>query len=205
MTGVPVAFITLMDKEIQWITVKHGYPVEQMPRSTSFCTHTIEQNEVMEVADAHSDSRFTQNPLVINPPSVKYYAGISLKCVEGYNVGTLCVMDIESHKLSNEQMESLKALSRQVTSIIELNHSIDTLKKSVTQIEERNLALKKIAQVQSHDIRGPLTAVMGVMSLLKEEEYAHNKEYMIHLETAFNNLDQKIRSIVDISSSAHAM
>ncbi len=47
ITGVPVAFITLMDKDIQWISVKHGYPVDQMPRSTSFCTHTIEQDEVM--------------------------------------------------------------------------------------------------------------------------------------------------------------
>lgn len=205
MTGVPVAFITLIDKEIQWITVKYGYPVDQMPRSTSFCTKTIEQDDVMVVPDAFIDPRFANNPLVFNSPSVKYYAGIALKCAEGHNVGTLCVMDIESHSLSNNQLDSLKALSRQVTNIIELNHSIDTLRKSVEQIEERNRALKKIAQVQSHDIRGPLTSVMGVMNLLKEEGNTNNKEYLKHLETAVNNLDNKIRSIVDMSSTAHAM
>jgi len=89
ITGVPVAFITLLDKEIQWITVKHGYEVEQMPRSTSFCTHTIEQDDIMVVPDALHDDRFKDSPLVTYPHSVKYYAGISLKSAEGHNVGTL--------------------------------------------------------------------------------------------------------------------
>ncbi len=205
ITGVPVAFITLLDKEVQWVTVKHGFPVEQMPRATSFCTHTIEQEEVMVVPDATTDNRFTNNPLVAHPPSVKYYAGISLKNGDGYNVGTLCVMDVETHHLTNEQLQSLKALSRQVTIIMELNLSVDHLRKSVEQIEERNKALKKIAQVQSHDIREPLTSVMGVMNLIKEENYPNNREYFKYLETAVKRLDEKICSIVKISSTAHLM
>ncbi|MGI8635088.1 MAG: GAF domain-containing protein [Segetibacter sp.] len=205
ITGVPVAFITLLDKEVQWVTVKHGFPVEQMPRATSFCTHTIEQEEVMVVPDATTDNRFTNNPLVAHPPSVKYYAGISLKNGDGYNVGTLCVMDVETHNLTNEQLQSLKALSRQVTIIMELNLSVDHLRKSVEQIEERNKALKKIAQVQSHDIREPLTSVMGVMNLIKEENYPNNREYFKYLETAVKRLDEKICSIVKISSTAHLM
>lgn len=204
ITGVPVAFITLMDKEIQWIKVKHGFPVEQMPRVTSFCTYTIKQDEVMVVRDATIDERFSKNPLVIYSPCVKYYAGISLKNADGYHVGTLCVMDVDSHDLSNEKLESLKALSRQITIVMELSLSVEHLRKSVEQIEERNKALKKIAQVQSHDIRGPLTSVMGVMSLMKEENYQNDKDYFIHLETAVKCLDEKICSIVAMSSKAHA-
>jgi GAF domain-containing protein len=205
ITGIPVAFITLIDKDVQWITVKHGFPVEQMPRSTSFCTHTIQQNEVMVVQDAFMDDRFANNPLVTSPPSVKYYAGISLTSGDGHNVGTLCVMDIQSHNLTNEQLESLKALSRQVTNIMELNLSVGHLRNSVEQIENRNKALKKIAQVQSHDIRGPLTSVMGVINLMKEEGYEDDKKYFKHLEAAVKNLDASICSIVGISSTAHAM
>jgi GAF domain-containing protein len=205
ITGVPVAFITLLDKDIQWITVRHGYPAEQMPRHTSFCTHTIMHDEVMEVPDAMADERFTNNPLVINPPSVKYYAGIALKNVKGHNVGTLCVMDVQSHRLTSEQVEALKALSRQVTTIMELNLSIDYLRKSAEQIEERNKALKKIAQVQSHEIREPLTAVMGVMNLIIEEDYPNNKEYINHLASAVKRLDEKICTIVKISSTAASM
>lgn len=203
MTGVPVAFITLLDKDVQFITVKHGFPVEQMPRATSFCTHTIEQDDVLVVADAKTDDRFISNPLVVNPPSVKYYAGVSLKNADGYNVGTLCVMDVQSHQLNEQQLECLKALSRQVTNIMELNLSIDHLRNSIEQIESRNKALKEISQVQSHDIREPLTSIMGVMNLIKEENYPTNKEYLQHMETAVHRLDEKIRSIVHISNTAH--
>jgi GAF domain-containing protein len=203
ITGVPVAFITLVDKEIQWITVKHGYSLDQIPRSTSFCTHAIEQDDVFVVPDANSDVRFANNPLVVHPPSVRYYAGIALKSADGHNVGTLCVMDIETHELNEKQLEALKALSRQVTNILELNMSVDYLKETIRQIEQRDKALRKISQVQSHDIRGPLTSVMGVMNLIKEEDDTNNKEYLKHLETAVNNLDEKIRSIVTISSAAH--
>ncbi|MBV9961120.1 MAG: GAF domain-containing protein [Parafilimonas sp.] len=201
ITGVPVAFITLLDKDIQWITVKHGYEVEQMPRHTSFCTHTIQQEDVMVVEDALRDERFSSNPLVINPPSVKYYAGTSLKNAEGQNVGTLCVMDVQTHHLNFSQLESLKVLSRQVTSILELSVSISYLKKSLEEIHERNKALKRIAHVQSHEIRGPLSTVMSVMNLIAEEGYAH-KEYFQLLDTAVKNLDKKICGIVEISNTA---
>lgn len=202
ITGVPVAFITLLDKEVQWITVKHGYEVEQMPRHTSFCTHTIQQEDVMVVEDALLDERFTENPLVINPPSVKYYAGTSLKDAQGQNVGTLCVMDVQTHHLNVSQLESLKALSKQVTSILELSVSISYLKKSLEEINERNKALKKIAHVQSHEIRGPLSTVMSVMNLIADEGYANNKKYLQLLDTAIKNLDEKVCSIVKISNNA---
>jgi GAF domain-containing protein len=97
ITGVPSAYITLIDKEIQWITVKHGYEVQQVPRRISFCNHAIQQDEVMVVPDPVIDERFKDNPLVTDAPSVRYYAGISLKSGEGENVGTLCVMDVETH------------------------------------------------------------------------------------------------------------
>jgi GAF domain-containing protein len=205
ITGVPVAFITLIDEEIQWIPVKRGYEVDQMPRATSFCTHAIEQEDVLVIADPLKDERFANNPLVTHPPAVRYYAGVSLKSAQGSNVGTLCVMDVESHDLNSTQLESLKALSRQVTNVIELNSSLSYLKKTVAEIEEQNDAFRKIAQVQSHDIREPLTAVMGVINLIKEEGYNSNKQYLECLETAAHRLDEKIKTIVAISANAHSL
>lgn len=203
LTGVPVAFITLMDKDIQWISVKHGYVADQMPRSTSFCTHAIENDDIMIVENAMLDERFKDNPLVNNAPSVRFYAGISLKSSDGFNVGTLCVMDVHPHELNEDQSASLKALSRQVTNVMELNLSVKLLKESIQQIEGRNTALKKIAQVQSHDIRGPLTSIIGLMNLIREEGYQTNREYLQMMETAVNKLDEKICSIVSVSNTAH--
>ena len=156
----------------------------------------------MVVEDAMVDERFTKNPLVINPPSVKYYAGTPLKCAEGKNVGTLCVMDVETHYLNESQLQSLKALARQVTNIMELKVSVTYLEKSMNEINQRNKALRKIAQVQSHEIRGPLSTAMSVMNMIVEEDYPHNRDYLQMLETSIKNLDKKICSIVEISNNA---
>src|SRR5690606_22754448 len=121
------------------------------------------------------------------------------------NVGTLCVMDVQPHALTNEQLHSLKALSRQVTHIMELKLSIEHLEKSVHHIEQKNIALRKIAQVQSHDIREPLTSIMGVVNQMKEEEATSQNEYFPYLQTAVKRLDEKIRSIVNLSSNARLM
>lgn len=204
LTGVPVAFITLIDRDIQWLTVTHGYDADQMPRNTSFCTHAIQQDEIMVVPDASIDKRFAENPLVVDAPAVKYYAGISLKSTTGHNVGTLCVMDVKTHELSEQQLDALKALSRQVTHILELNITVQHLQEIIEQVESKNQALREIAKLQSHDIREPLTSVMGVMNVLKIDEELSGKKYFGYLESAVNRLDQQIRKIVSISYNAYS-
>ena len=88
--ATPVAFITLIDENEQLFKVKRGFEVLKMPRDTSFCTHTIMQDTAMVVNDAFADHRFTGNPLVINPPNIRFYAGAPLTTNDGQNVGTLC-------------------------------------------------------------------------------------------------------------------
>jgi len=208
ITQTPVAFITLMDKEVQWITVKHGYDVDQMPRATSFCTHTIEQEDVLIVPDTYADERFSQNPVVLANPSARFYAGAPLTNYEGYNVGTLCVLDVKPNHLDEHQQQCLKALSNQVANILELNLGVDMLTKSVHEIEQKkqaieaqNTHLKKIAQIQSHEFRSPVCSILSLMNLIKYEGYNPSKEYLMMMEEAVKNLDAKICSVVELASA----
>lgn len=57
-----IALLTLIDEDTQWLKVTKGTDVKQMPRKTSFCTHTIEQDEVLVVPDAQKDERFADSP-----------------------------------------------------------------------------------------------------------------------------------------------
>ena len=199
ITETPVAFISLMDKEVQWITAKFGYDVSAMPRATSFCTHTIDIDGLMIVPDATADPRFKENPIV-KSPGARFYAGAPLKSFDGYNIGTICVMDVKPNNLNQSQQECLQALSRQASSLMDLNLNVSLLKESVTQIENKNATLKKLAQVQSHEFRGPLSTVMTMMNLIKDEGYPSNKEYLLMLESAVNQLDEKICSSVNMAS-----
>ncbi|HXI01127.1 MAG TPA: GAF domain-containing protein [Sphingobacteriaceae bacterium] len=184
----PIALITLMDTDVQLVKAGVGIEVEEMPRSTSFCTHAIEIDEIMEVRDATLDIRFADAPVVTNDPHIRFYASANLKSYDGFNVGTLCVYDFEPKKLDEQQLECLSALANQVSHIMELD-------RSLKQLKNQNAILSEIARIESHEIRQPVASILGVMALIKEFG-TENMEYMQLLELSVNQLDERIRTIV---------
>lgn len=211
ITQTPVAFITLMDKEIQWMRSCYGYQVDQMPIETSFCKHTIQQEEVFEVSDTFQDQKFSHYPVLHMNPAARFYAGTPLKSYDGYHVGTLCVMDISPKELTIDQKNCLMALSKQVATIMELDLGKSLLQQTVSElehknkvVEQRNVKLKAIAQIQAHEFRGPLCSVLSIMDLIKSEDYKVSKDYVEMMETAVNNLDEKICTVVKMAGNVDA-
>ena len=91
--GSPIALVSLVDRDRQWFKASVGLDVKQTPRAISFCTHAIQQKGVYVVADAAADLRFAENPLVTGEPRIGFYAGAPIITVEGYAIGTVCVID----------------------------------------------------------------------------------------------------------------
>ncbi|MEG3178904.1 sensor domain-containing diguanylate cyclase [Sphingomonas sp. RB3P16] len=91
--AVPIATVTLVDRNRQWFKARRGMDLSETPRSVSFCTHTIQQREPLIIENALHDPRFADSPLVSGPPYVRSYAGVPLRTPEGYNVGALCAID----------------------------------------------------------------------------------------------------------------
>ncbi len=76
---VPIALITILDQHRQWFKANVGLSVQETQRSISFCQYTIMGKQVVEVADARLDERFSRNPFVTHPPFIRYYcAGLIL-------------------------------------------------------------------------------------------------------------------------------
>lgn len=185
----PISLITLMGEDVQWIKARQGADIYEMPRSTSFCTHAIETDDLMIVENASLDERFSQVPVVANEPHIRFYASANLKSHDGYNVGTLCVYDVRPKSLSDEQKASLTALANQVSHIMELDHALKMLKK-------QNETLSEIARIQSHELRLPVSSILGVMEIINDEKTDLNPEYLDLLNQSVNQLDEKIRMIV---------
>ncbi len=185
----PIALITLMDYDIQLIKAAIGTQQQVMPRSTSFCTHAIEVDEIMVVNDASKDYRFANAPVVANDPHIRFYASANLKSYDGFNVGTLCVYDTKPKDLTEQQLECLSALANQVSHIMELDRSLRQLKK-------QNSVLREVARIESHELRQPVASIMGIMMLLKENPYTEEPEYLELLDKSVNQLDERIRRIV---------
>jgi PAS domain S-box-containing protein len=328
--NTPIALLTLLEEDIQWLKAKKGTDVEQMPAKTSFCTHTILQDDVMVVPDAREDVRFADSPIVAGEPNVRFYAGTPLITSEGHRIGTLCVIDMQPHELNSNQQAMLKILGKQAINIMEFRISIELLRQNKLEVEQhkevikkaeirlrsffesslnfhvllgkncevidynkvaydfikklrglkmtrgsiftsllspdavskfnkcyhralkggkafmegstdhasygliyweasfetamddnneivgisyiirdvtdrkikemkimdQNKSLLKIAHVQTHEFRAPLTSIIGMMDLIKAEDYDAPREYYEMLGNAVNNFDQKIREIV---------
>jgi len=200
----PAAFVTLIDEHNQWFKVNHGFEVMQMPRATSFCTHTIMQDRALIVADAAADDRFAHNPFITNAPHIRFYAGAPLASYQKQNVGTLCVMDVTPKAISGNQMVLLEILARQAVHLMELQLTYRVLEEKMQQVAKQNQSLMDIAFIQSHEFRGPLATVMGIMNMIKEDDFKSPREHFEMLEEAVNKLDDRIHVVVKSTEIAKA-
>ena len=111
LLGVKIAVVSLVDSERQWFKSCDGLDAEATPRDVSFCGHTILQPEIFEVPDALLDPRFADNPLVLGPPHIRFYAGAPLRSTEGLRLGSLCVIHDEPRQLDPGQRRTLRDLA----------------------------------------------------------------------------------------------
>jgi len=324
--GTATAFITLMDAETEHILYCIGADLKQVSRENSICNYTILQDGVLVIPDTALDTRFVNHPARTDF-NIQFYAGTSLKTQDGYNLGTLCVVDHEPKTLSDSQQKMLAVLSRQVVHILDFEMSMGLLKEQYQEAKKaeiklnsffessvschllvsrdlkvlafnktladiirdtlgvemhigndvneyidglfmpeflinfmealsgkhiinesamirdnkkiwwnydyvpaydtdgeiigvsynainisaikfqqeesiaKDASLKAIAYIQAHEIRRPVSSIMGLMNIFKADDYTASKEDMMMMERAVLELDEKIRQIVSHAES----
>jgi PAS domain S-box-containing protein len=135
LCGSPVALLTLIDRDRQWIKAAVGIEERETPRSLSVCTHAIEGTTLMVVPDLTRDPRFSDNPLLRDVLGLRFYAGAPLITPEGHALGTICVMDYRPRELTPDQNDALTRLARQAIAQLELRRSLLELTRRTEEVE----------------------------------------------------------------------
>jgi diguanylate cyclase (GGDEF)-like protein len=178
----PISLVTLIDSTRQWFKAKHGLDAVETARSDAFCNHAIEGHDVMVVENALDDQRFAGNPYVTASPNIRFYAGAPLRNKEGYNLGTLCVIDQKPRHISPQQQHILEDLAAIVVDELELHHANIELQRlattdALTGVNNRRqfLHLAETESLRGARYQQPLSVLMVDIDHFKKvnDTYGH--------------------------------
>lgn len=108
--GAPTALISLVDSDRQWFKSRFGLHATETPRDRALCAHVVHMREELIVRDTMQDDRFAENPLVLEEPRIRFYAGAPLILRDGSCVGSFCVIDTRPRDINDAEMTILRDL-----------------------------------------------------------------------------------------------
>ncbi|HAK53808.1 MAG TPA: GGDEF domain-containing protein [Gammaproteobacteria bacterium] len=107
---VPIALVSLVSGDRQWFKSSQGIIASETSREVSFCGHAILREDALVINDTQTDSDFVDNPLVVENPQIRFYAGHPLR-YDDIPLGTLCLIDRKPRKFSEDDRDSLETLA----------------------------------------------------------------------------------------------
>jgi diguanylate cyclase (GGDEF)-like protein/PAS domain S-box-containing protein len=201
--GTAISLISLVDEQRQWFKANVGLEgTTETHRDLAFCAHVILQNEIMEVADATQDSRFSANPLVTGEPNIRFYAGASIVLADDLNIGTLCVIDREPKVLNAYQKSILTGLAAITSKALQVREA------SINAIETKASNLAAIIE-GSEDaiITKSLEGVVTSWNKSAESMFGYSADEVIGQSITMlfpkNKVDEEIFLLKKIKNNQH--
>ena len=143
LCGTPMAMMTLVDGDRQWMKSRVGLVIDEVGLHVGFCPLCVEQRELLIIADTAADEQFATNVVVTGEPYVRFYIAAPLITPTGYAIGTLCVMDRRPREPQQQEIAALQRLSRQVVSQLELRLNLGALTTVMEQRQQVEAALER--------------------------------------------------------------
>ena len=113
----PIALISFIDQNRQWYKASIGINLHEVPKYLTACNETITRRDSYVFNASTTESTYSS---YMKEHGFDFYAGVPIVSSNGQNIGTLCVVDYVSRSISEEQIDTLKIISGQISSLLEL-------------------------------------------------------------------------------------
>ena len=170
LCAVPYSVVNIITEDQQLQIAASGVDPGVCTREDSMCAKVFLSGETTVVHDASLDPRFATNPFVTGEiAKVRFYASIPLQTAAGFTLGSLCVFSDGPDTLEAEQIAMLEVLAHQVVELLELQHRSLQLSDALAELRRSNTVLGEFAGRVSHDLRIPLTTILGYVELAEDD------------------------------------
>lgn len=189
---VPIALISLIDARRQWFKSAAGLNAAETPRGISLCGHAILGEDTLIVGNALEDPRFADNPLVLGPPHLRFYAGMPLRARGGWKLGTLCLIDHRPRRFDADAAARLRDLAAWAEA--ELNRQVEIAAQTAEMREN-------FVRLVGHELRTPVTSLLGAVALLRGECALEGQPAMLAgiAHDSAQKLNRLVADIVDLA------
>jgi len=146
--NVPVAIISIVDKDRIWFKSKYGIDIKEVSREVGLCANAVLSEGLYTIEDTS---------MTLGNLDVRFYAALPLKTTDNYNLGAFCIIDSEPRKFGPEEESILSDLRDLVMDQIEVK-----LASRLAAIQHN-----QILNTTAHDLKNPLTTIPVRADLIK--------------------------------------
>ncbi len=206
---VPVAFLSILDRNRVWLKSGYGINIKEIKRDTGFAQAVLNSGKDIYSLNYAEDPNIFDNSKKEFVKDYKFYTGLPIKNLQGYSIAALNILDTKERNLEKFQIKALHALANQIELLFEFRKQNLKFQQVQNKLKHKYRELEKFTSLVSHDIKSPLANIISLTELLKEENKDkfddETNQYLNYLVESSYSLRNYVDEILSFYRSDHIL
>jgi signal transduction histidine kinase len=177
----PATFFSLVDTDRDFYKSCFGFdePLASQRQLTgeTFCHYSLVADGALVIPDTRADPLYAKVPTV-ESLGVAAYLGVPVRSPSGQVLGSFCAIDFTARDWTPLEVETMKELGRSAEREVAIRHWMARQTRLIEQERDNRLELERVMDSRArlirgftHDVKNPLGAADGFLSLMQDEIY----------------------------------